>query len=259
MIKRLIFFLTIVIGAIPEPLMAQVQSDMKKIKGGIYVPLYGLDSSNVIVDDFYLDTYPVTNDEYRNYLLKNPSWRKTEVIQLFADQRYLNKWVNDTTFSHSFKGQSPITSISWFAAKAYCKSQGKRLPSVDEWEYAAMASENEPNAQLDSVFQQFIIEGYETPKTSLKEIGQSSPNYWGIHDLHAMVWEWTSDFNSVLISGESRKDVDTDRKLFCAGGSVNATALMNYAAFMRYAIRGSIKANYCMENMGFRCASDIIK
>ena len=32
---------------------------------------------------------------------------------------------------------------------------------------------------------------------------------------------------------------------------------MNYAAFMRYAFRGSIKANYTTKNLGFRCAKNI--
>jgi len=61
----------------------------------------------------------------------------------------------------------------------------------------------------------------------------------------------------VLITGESRKDVDKDSNLFCGSASVNATDLMNYAAFMRYAIRGSLKAKYAMKNLGFRCVQDV--
>ena len=34
---------------------------------------------------------------------------------------------------------------------------------------------------------------------------------------------------------------------------------MNYAAFMRYAFRGSLKANYSTRNLGFRCAKDKIE
>ena len=77
--------------------------------------------------------------------------------------------------------------------------------------------------------------------------------------MHGLVWEWTSDFNSVLISGESRQDVDTERNLFCGSASINATNLMDYAAFMRYAFRGSIKANYNIQTLGFRCAKSIKK
>ena len=96
------------------------------------------------------------------------------------------------------------------------------------------------------------------PRTYKNKVGSTFENYWGIYDMHGLVWEWVYNFNAVLISGESRKDVDTDNKLFCAGGSVGSTDLMNYAAFMRYAFRGSIKANYCIQNLGFRCAQNVL-
>jgi formylglycine-generating enzyme required for sulfatase activity len=74
--------------------------------------------------------------------------------------------------------------------------------------------------------------------------------------MHGLVWEWTADFNSIFLSGESRKDKDTDKNLFCGSASINATDLMNYAAFMRYAFRGSLKASYTTKNLGFRCAKN---
>ena len=104
-----------------------------------------------------------------------------------------------------------------------------------------------------------LLPWYEIPKTHKKEIGGTFKNYWGIWDMHGLVWEWTSDFNSVLISGESRQDVDTERNLFCGTAAINATNLMDYAAFMRYAFRGSVKANYCIRTLGFRCSKSIKK
>ena len=97
----------------------------------------------------------------------------------------------------------------------------------------------------------------EDSKTFNNTIGSTFKNYWKVYDLHGLVWEWTLDFNSVLITGESRKDVDKDSNLFCGSAAVNATDLMNYAAFMRYAIRGSLKAKYSMKNLGFRCVQDL--
>ncbi len=235
---------------------SQSGGEMKKIQGGTFVPLYGTDSSEVIVDDFYLDIYPVTNAEFERFVTDHPEWRKSNVISLFADDYYLKGWLNDTTLGTEMLDNAPITNVSWYVAKAYCLEQGKRLPDMDEWEYAAMASADQPNAQRDSIFNQKIIEGYETPRTYALPVGSTFKNYWGIYDLHGLVWEWTMDFNSVLISGESRQDADAENSLFCAGGAVNSTSLMNYAAFMRYAFRGSIKAKYCIKNQGFRCASD---
>jgi formylglycine-generating enzyme len=237
--------------------ICQEISEMKTIKGGIFVPLYGSDSSVVTIHDFQLDVYPVTKQQYLEFVKSNPKWKKSNVIGLFADKNYLFKWKNDTTLGGDMLPMSAATTVSWFAAKDYCACQGKRLPTIDEWEYAAMANETTPNAQLDSSFNQKIIEGYELPKTYKKEIGSTFKNYWGIYDMHGLVWEWTSDFNSVLISGESRQDVDNERNLFCGSAAINATNLMDYAAFMRYAFRGSVKAKYSILTLGFRCAKSI--
>jgi len=122
-----------------------------------------------------------------------------------------------------------------------------------------MADEKTADARKKESYNQKILDWYEAPKTFNNEIGSTFKNYWGIYDLHGLVWEWTMDFNSVLISGESRKDVDKDSNLFCGSAAVGASDLMNYAAFMRYAFRGSMKAQYSVKNLGFRCAKDVIK
>jgi len=242
---------------LPFLAISQELQDMKLVKGGTFVPLYGSGKSGVKVVDFQLDIYPITNQQFLNFVKKHPKWKKSKVLRLFADKNYLRKWENDTIIGDAVNFKSAVTTISWYAAKAYCTSQNKRLPTMDEWEYAAMASEFEANAQRDSIFNSQIIEGYELPKTYRNEVGSTYKNYWGIYDMHGLVWEWTSDFNSVLISGESRQDVDTERNLFCGSAAINASNLMDYAAFMRYAFRGSINANYAIQTLGFRCARDV--
>ncbi|MFN0729450.1 formylglycine-generating enzyme family protein [Polaribacter gochangensis] len=239
--------------------LASCQSEMVSIKGGKYIPLYGRDSAKVTISDFQMDVYPVTNEEYLKFVKENPRWRKSKVISLFADKRYLKSWKNDTEIGENQKLKSPVTDVSWFAAKNYCEIQGKRLPTVDEWEYVAMADKKVPDARRTESYNKFILGWYEKPKTFENVVGSTFKNYWKVYDLHGLVWEWTSDFNSVLITGESRKDVDKDSDLFCGSAAVNATDLMNYAAFMRYAIRGSLKAKYTMKNLGFRCVKDVKK
>ena len=252
MIKNLIL-----VGlCIPLILVAQSNSEMKLIQGGGFVPLYGSDSTEVVINSFLLDVYPVTNEQFVQFVKDNKKWRRSEVIKLFADGNYLSQWTNDTVLNPEMLPNAAVTNVSWYVAKDYCIQQGKRLPTMDEWEYAAMASETMPNAQKDSIFNQKIIEGYETPKTYAKPIGSTFKNYWGVYDMHGLVWEWTMDFNAVLISGESRKDGDADANLFCGSAALNATNLMNYAAFMRYAFRGSIEAKYCIRTLGFRCAKN---
>lgn len=229
---------------------------MVSIKGGTYIPLYGRDSLKVTVTDFQMDVYPVTNAEFLEFINKNPKWKRSNIKRLFADKNYLIDWKSDTELGNNQSLHAPITDISWFVANDYCGCQGKRLPTIDEWEYVAMANENLPDARKLKTYNEQILGWYEKPKTFNNEIGSTFKNYWNVYDLHGLVWEWTLDFNSVLVSGESRKDVDTDNSLFCGSAAIGATDLMNYAAFMRYAIRGSLKAKYSMRNLGFRCVKD---
>ena len=238
---------------------AYCQSEMVSIKGATYTPLYGRDSLKVTISDFQMDIYPVTNKQYLEFVKKFPKWKRSQVKKLFADGNYLMDWISDTQLGANQALNAPITNISWFAASNYCECQGKRLATIDEWEYAAMANKTMPDARKLDTYNEFILGWYEKPKTFNNEIGSTFKNYWGVYDLHGLVWEWTLDFNSVLISGESRKDVDNDSNLFCGSAAIGATDLMNYAAFMRYATRGSLKAKYAMKNLGFRCVKDMKK
>ncbi len=230
---------------------------MVNISGKRYIPLYGRDSTVVEVKDFKMDKYPVSNAQFITFLKVNPKWQKSNVLKLYADGNYLRQFKNDSTLNINEHLESPATYVSWFAAKAYCECQGKRLPTIDEWEYVAMADEQTADARRKPSYNQQILSWYETPRTNEKIIGKTPANYWGVYDLHGLVWEWTLDFNSVLISGESRKDVDKDSNLFCGSAAIGATDLMNYAAFMRYAFRGSIKANFSIKNLGFRCVQEM--
>ncbi len=230
---------------------------MALIEAGSYTPIYGRDATIVKVKNFFMDIYPVTNQQYLQFVKENTKWRKSKVKKLFADGNYLTNWKNDTTLNSKMQMQSPVTNVSWFAANAYCQCQGKRLPTIDEWEYVAMANQKMADARRLKSYNQYILNWYEAPKTYANLIGQTFKNYWGVYDLHGLVWEWNADFNSVLMSGESRKDSSNDPNLFCGSGSLGATDLMNYAAFMRYAFRGSIKANYSVQNLGFRCVKDV--
>lgn len=221
------------------------------VKGGGYLPLYGsTDKTIVKVKSFRMDVRPVTNADYLAFVKKETQWQRSKVKRLLADQSYLKNWTADLAYPPEMAA-APVTNVSWFAARAYCESQGKKLPTTHEWEYAAMAGYDRPDARKDSLYNARILAAYEEPGTYLKKTGQRRPNYWGIYDMNELVWEWTSDFSSVMLSGENRDNNNVS--LFCGAGSFSASDLMNYAAFMRYAFRNSIKANYTITNLGFRC------
>lgn len=235
-------------------------SDMVKIPAGTYTPLYVNDTTDQKehVDEFLIDKYPVTNQEFLEFVKENPKWRKSNVNKLFADERYLSHWYDDLTLGENVNPDAPVTNISWFAAKAYAESLGKRLPTVAEWELAAQADESNPNGYANPKYVARILEWYSKPSTkNLPAVGSVFKNYYGVYDMHGLVWEWTSDFFNALVSGESRADGGINRNLFCGTGSVGATDFTNYPAFMRFAFRSSLKANYTTESLGFRCAKDI--
>lgn len=240
-------------------MLSSQETEMMTIGAGSYIPLYGNDSLMVAVEAFSIDKYPVTNREFREFVKDNPQWRKSGVKALFADDGYLNHWENDLELKRGELPEGPVTNVSWFAARAYCKCQGKRLPTLDEWEYVAMADEIRPDARKTDGYNAFILSWYEKPKSFKQEVGSTYKNYWGVYDMHGLVWEWTQDFNSIIISGETRRDENTDNKLFCGSSAIGSSDLMNYAAFMRYAFRSSVKGNYAIRNLGFRCARDLEK
>jgi formylglycine-generating enzyme len=229
---------------------------MVEIRGGFYTPLFGSKDSLVKVESFLMDVYPVTIERYLKFVKANSQWQRSKVKRIYADKNYLSDWENDTTPGKGTNPDSPVINVSWFAAKAYADCVGKELPTVSQWEYVAMADEETPDARNKKSYNQYLLEWFEKPGANKNAVGQTNKNYWGVWDMYGLVWEWTFDFNEVMLSGESRRDVTSDNARFCGGGTSGANDLMNYAAFMRNAFRGSLKANYCIKNQGFRCVKN---
>ncbi len=235
------------------------ETKMVLITGGSFKPFFGSDTSIVKVETFMMDEHPVTNRQFLAFVKANPQWRKSNVKRLFADESYLINWVSDTILPLNINPDAPICSVSWFAAKAYSESVNKRLPTLDEWEYTARADEKLADARKVKDYSDRIIKLYMIKDRQFNPVKQHNPNYWGVYDMFDLIWEWTDDFNSVLSTGDSRESSYDNKGLFCAGSATSSTDLMNYAAFMRFGFRTSLKAQYTVSNLGFRCAKDITK
>ncbi len=226
---------------------------------GDFAPLFGLDKgqSTFRVEPFWIDRYPVTRTDYAAFLAAHPEWRRGRVPEIFADAQYLQNWDGDRPRPEH--ARFPMTHVSWFAALAYCEARGGRLPSTLEWEYVAAASQTDPNAQKDRAFAEQVLGWYARPSRGdlgLSAVGGAAPNYFGLHDLYGLVWEWTSDFNSSFITADNRADGDRSRSFFCGSGVTGAARREDYPAFMRYAMRSSLGATFALGNLGFRCAYD---
>jgi formylglycine-generating enzyme required for sulfatase activity len=228
-------------------------NNMVLIKGGNYLPLYSKNVQEIKVKSFYMDVYPVTNADFLSFVIANPEWQKSKVISIFADSNYLKQWISDSSFDAKI-ANSPVVDVSWFAAKTYCECQRKRLPETAEWELAARSSQTQEDASKDPEFNQWVLNWVSKPNPEITpSVGSTYRNYFGVYDLNGLVWEWTYDFNNALTTGESRGNSSLDNNLFCGGGSFASKDITNYASFMRYALRSSIKAKYSIGNLGFRC------
>ena len=147
--------------------------------------------------------------------------------------------------------------MSWFAAKAYCDSEGARLPTWLEWEYAAAADESRRDARADPAWRRRILSWYERPTSAVLPSVGGTPNAYGASDLHGLVWEWVEDFNALFIAGDSRTQGDPDLLKFCGAGAINIIDRDSYAVLMRIALLSSLNADSTTANLGFRCARSI--
>jgi len=226
---------------------------MIKVPGGSYHPFLHRKGQPAVVKvyPFYLDVNAVTNEDFLAFVRANPVWARSRAPRLFADAGYLKQWAGDFEIGDDKIKNSPVINVSWFAANAYARWKGKRLPALSEWEYAAAAPPVGMNRgpQLTRI----ILGWYDRPNpTVLPQVQSTYKNIYGLYDMHGLVWEWVEDFNGVIIQGENRGISNFS----CAAGSLNSINKKDYASFMRFAFREGLQARYTVRSLGFRCAKD---
>jgi formylglycine-generating enzyme required for sulfatase activity len=234
-------------------------ASMPLVKGGqfesVLPPAPGV--KKAAVASFRLDRTPVTNADFARFVQEHPEWRRDRVAALFADKDYLTHWASATEPGAAIKRQ-PVVRVSWFAASAYCEARGARLPTWYEWEYAAAASETSADARSDAGWQRQILDWYSrSARGALPDVGRTTANYYGIQDMHGVVWEWVYDLSSMLVSGDNREQSDPDALRFCGPGALTMEQKENYATLMRIAMLSSMQARYTSSAMGFRCATEV--
>ena len=232
---------------------------MVLIPAGEFAPLIRSkdEAERVPVPAFWLDERPVTNAEFLEFVRQNPRWRRSAVSPLFADAGYLADWSGDIELGSAAPAQAPVVRVSWFAARAFAQAQGKRLPSTAEWERAAAAGFSTADGGSEPGFKAHVLAWFARPTPEiLPEAGTGRANFFGARDLFGLVWEWVDDFNTAMVTGESRADTGLERDLFCGAGAAGARDPSDYAGFMRAGYRSSLRARYAVPNLGFRCAAD---
>ncbi len=223
-------------------------NQLVRIPQGEVRVLYLNKAKPVSVASFQILQMPVSVKDFLQFLKEHPKWQRSQLAKsLFADAAYLSIWHGDLN-PGEISDDTAVTQVSWFSARAYCESKGLALPSVQQWERAGQG-------QVKGVdITQKILEWYGQPTSAkLARISSGLRNQWGVLALHGLIWEWTEDFNSVFVTGESRGDGAIEKNLFCGAGAESGGDPTDYAAFMRFAYRASLKANYSIKNLGFRC------
>ena len=211
-------------------------------------------ANTVRIAPYALMRTPVTNGQFLAFVRANPEWQRDRVASVFAEQRYLSHWAGPLALGDA-KPEQPVTWVTWFAADAYCRSIGARLPTWSEWEFAAAADERHRDARKDPAWRERILAWYARPSNhALPRAGLQAPNAYGVQDLHGLVWEWTDDFSSLLVSGDNRDQGDPDKSKYCGAGALSMDDRDNYAVLMRVAMLSSLEARDATANLGFRCA-----
>jgi len=214
----------------------------------------------VVVDDFYLDTYLVTNTQFKRFADANPRWQPDQIPPKLHNGNYLKHWKDPETLTT--KADHPVVNVSWYAAVAYCQWAGKRLPTEAEWEYAARGGSNAlfpwGNQSPDGTRVNFSNSGLDTTSP----VGRYAANGYGIFDMAGNVWQFLADEwkpypsqlqknpvagGNLFRQGDDFRQVKTRRVI--RGGSFDGSPVNLWVEY-----RDSHPPDGAQPFVGFRCA-----
>jgi len=251
-----LFVWGLLLGAVSQRSFAVIKpTDLVTVPAGDYVPVLRAqgEPARIAVLTFQMEVHPVTNAQFLDFVRENPKWRRSEVSRLFADDSYLKRWAGDLELGASAPPDAPVTEVSWFAARAYAASLGRRLPTIAEWERAASFGYRGSGVDPELRAELFAWLAAPTPQV-LAGVGSVRPNHLGLRGLFGLVWEWVDDFTDALIAGDARSG--PDKNAFCGGGAIGSRDPSDYAAYMRLALRSSLSGASTTTSLGFRCVAD---
>lgn len=206
----------------------------------------------VRLDAYWIDRCEVTNFDFLKYLITDPSLRKSTFQRHFHDGDYLKNWISDLQPPAS-RDNYPVTYVSWFAARYYCQSVGKRLPSEAEWERASRAGEfaeyplNDISKLGDYAWFNENAEGH------VRLVADRLPSKFQLFDMQGNVWEWVYDWYAPYPRGrvENPQGPSLGKYRVIRGGSWRSPAF-----HLRSTMRGDDSPVNTSADIGFRCAAN---
>jgi len=195
----------------------------------------------VYLDIFFIDRFPVTNLQYREFVL-------------VTGHRPPVHWGRGTYPVEI--AQHPVTHVSWHDARAYAEWAGKRLPTEAEWEKAARGTDERRypwgNRYSEGKYcNANNAMGTTTPVNKYPD-GRSPYEAW---DMCGNVYEWCADYyaeNYYQRSPDSDpRGPDGGQERVVRGGSY-----MDTRAGLPCTHRASAPEDETRDSIGFRCAMD---
>jgi formylglycine-generating enzyme required for sulfatase activity len=151
------------------------------------------------------------------------------------------------TFGQPDKARHPINCVTWREASQFCRSVGKRLPSEEEWEFAARGVEERKYPWGNQAPDGRVCARRWAPQPGTCPVGSfpTGDTPFGLHDMAGNVWEWTASGYSRRYNRRRRA-----RSYVQRGGGWGDTK----AAHFRATERDHHPADYRHSVIGFRCA-----
>ena len=167
---------------------------------------------SVHLSAYEIDRFPVTVEQFRDFVNRTKFKTSAEV----ANEPITRTWRIDDTPS---RWEHPVRFVSWWDADAYCRAQGKRLPTEAEWEYAARGTDGRAYPWGNN-FDKTRVPSGDTAPVGFYTSGASP---FGVYDMAGNVWQWTDDWFDPLYYRSSPADnphpaKNSDQKSMRGGG-----------------------------------------
>lgn len=113
-------------AAPPEAPASPCPAGMALVKGGTFK--FGILKAETTVADVCLDVTEVTTKDYEACVTGGK-----------CNANFVDACTETTTYKKPGKQDHPMVCVDFTQSETYCKTQGKRLPAEEEWEWAARA------------------------------------------------------------------------------------------------------------------------